>query len=306
MLLDMTRSRLFIWVLAALALLAVACGEDDGGTATEGTQAPDQTASVPLTATTVAVETVQARVYLVRDEKVAAAGRQIPAPASAPSTATGDVVRMAARAVQSLLEGPTSEEEGWGMGSEIPEGTELLGLDIVGGVATINLSGEFESGGGSQSMQARVAQVVFTLTGFSGVERVAFLIDGTGVESIGGEGVMVDPPVGRDAFAGVTPAILVESPLPGAVVSSPLTVSGTSATFEGTVQLEVDEESGTVAYEGFFTSSGANGVHGPFEETVTFDVETPGAGSVVLWEEDVSDQSPSGQMNRVEIPVQLS
>ncbi len=304
----MTRSRPVIWVfvLAVLALFSAACGEEGEEAGTEDTQPPDQTSGAPSTQTTVPGETIQARVYLVRGEKVAAAGREIPAPPSAPTTALIDVPPMAANAIQSLLEGTTPEEEEWGLSSAIPQGTELLGLDITGDVATINLSGEFESGGGSLSMQSRVAQVVFTLTGFSGVERVAFLIDGAGVESIGGEGVMVDPPVGRDDFTNVMPAILVESPLPGDAVSSPLTVRGSSATFEGTVQLNVTDGDGLIAYDGFFTSSGANGVYGPFEETVSFEVERPGAGAVIFWEEDVSDQSPTGQMNLVEIPVEIS
>ena len=52
-----------------------------------------------------------------------------------------------------------------GMVNGIPDGTEVLGVDISDGVATVDLSEEFASGGGSLSMQLRVAQVVFTSTG---------------------------------------------------------------------------------------------------------------------------------------------
>jgi len=48
-------------------------------------------------------------------------------------------------------------------------------------------------------MLTRVAQVVYKVTQFPAVQRVAFLLDGKPVSAIGGEGV-VDPPVTRAAF----------------------------------------------------------------------------------------------------------
>ena len=54
-------------------------------------------------------------------------------------------------------------------------------------------------------MRLRVAQVVYTLTQFPTIQRVAFALDGTPVEAIGGEGVVVWPPVGRAAFQDLAP-----------------------------------------------------------------------------------------------------
>ena len=51
----------------------------------------------------------------------------------------------------------------------IPAGTRYLGVEVSGGVATVDLSREFESGGGSLSMISRVAQVVFTVTRIDGI-----------------------------------------------------------------------------------------------------------------------------------------
>jgi spore germination protein GerM len=51
-------------------------------------------------------------------------------------------------------------------------------------------------------MQLRVAQIVYTLTEFPIIERVRFRIDGAPVAAIGGEGVVVQPPVAREDFIG--------------------------------------------------------------------------------------------------------
>jgi len=49
-------------------------------------------------------------------------------------------------------------------------------------------------------MLTRVAQVVYTVTQFPAVQRVAFRLDGKPVSAIGGEGVVVDPPVTHADF----------------------------------------------------------------------------------------------------------
>lgn len=232
-------------------------------------------------------------IYFSRDEKVSPAGR---------SATSSDTV--ARDALTALLGGPDDQEVGWGLGTAIPEGTSLLGVEIDDGVGTIDLSTEFESGGKGLSMSLRTAQVVFTLTQFPTVDRVAVEIEGEPVESVGGENVLVGSPVTRDPFGDVTPVILVESPLPGASIASPLTVTGSSATFEGTVRIAITDGGGTGLYDSFFTSTGANGVWGPFDETVEFQAAA-GSGTVNLWEDDVSSDEPGAHRNEVEVPVEI-
>ena len=180
------------WCGFAIALLTLtgAC-EDDGGSGAV-TTAAGTTASAPTTEAAAA----EVRVYFVRDEKVAAAGRTVTAPAVASS------------AVEALLEGPDNFETGIGMTSQIPPGTELLGLDIDGGVATVDLSAEFSSGGGSLSMGLRVAEVLFMLTQFDTVDAVSILLEGeVPTEGIGGEGVPATDLNRRDA-ADLTPLVV--------------------------------------------------------------------------------------------------
>ena len=91
------------------------------------------------------------------------------------------------------------------MSTAIPEGTELHGVEINDDEATVDLSSQFQSGGGSLSMQLRVAQVVFTATQFEGVETVTILLDGDRVDGIGGEGVP-STDLHREDFEDFSPA----------------------------------------------------------------------------------------------------
>ena len=61
--------------------------------------------------------------------------------------------------MEELLAGPTAQESAWGFTSEVPDGTSLLGISIEGGTARVDLSGEYDSGGGTLSMTMRLAQV---------------------------------------------------------------------------------------------------------------------------------------------------
>jgi spore germination protein GerM len=89
--------------------------------------------------------------------------------------------------------------------TSIPAGTRLLDLGIEDGVATVDLSREFGSGGGSASMQARVAQVVYTLTELDTVDAVTFWMEGEPVGSLGGEGLILDGPTTRADWASFAP-----------------------------------------------------------------------------------------------------
>jgi Sporulation and spore germination len=71
-----------------------------------------------------------------------------------------------------------AQPQGRGVVSEIPRRTRLIGVDVEGTVATVDLSSEFEQGTG-QSFALRIAQVVYTLTHDSGIVGVRFEIEGS-------------------------------------------------------------------------------------------------------------------------------
>lgn len=111
-------------------------------------------------------------------------------------------------AMEELLEGPSdAERTTWPLlWTQIPAGTELLGLEIKpGGVAEVDLSGEFDDGGGTYSMTARLAQVVYTLTQFSTVDSVEFYIDGQKVEVFSSEGLILDHPQTPEDYSQLVP-----------------------------------------------------------------------------------------------------
>ena len=114
---------------------------------------------------------------------------------------------LARAAMEALLNGPDARERDASppISNRVPVGTELLGLAIEDGVATVDLSREFEAGNDNGSQIGRLGQVVYTLTQFSTVKSVAFRIDGRPVRVFGSEGIVLDSPVGRADLVDVEP-----------------------------------------------------------------------------------------------------
>lgn len=81
-------------------------------------------------------------------------------------------------AVRTLLAGPTPREIQRGITTAIPPATRLLGIEVIEGVAELDLSREFQAAAASRGFLLRVAQVVTTLTGLERITAVRFSIDG--------------------------------------------------------------------------------------------------------------------------------
>jgi hypothetical protein len=281
-----TPGRLLLAVVLVVAVLPLAAC--DGGS---DRPRPTETTSPTSTDGTTPPATSSVAVYFLRDGKVSPVRRTI--------AATPAVARAALTA---LLDGPTEKETADGLSSAIPPGTHLRDIAVADGVATVDLDGSFDDGGGSASMLGRIAQVLATLTRFPTVQRVAFRIDGEPVEAIGGEGVVVDPPIGRAAIEDQTPQILVESPLPGDSVTSPIRLRGTANVFEATVSLDVRDDSGKVLKRTFTTATSGNGTRGTFDTTLSLP-GYEGRVTVVAYEASAEDGRP---LHVVELPLELS
>lgn len=249
-------------VLLVAALTAAGCGEDgtgasgDGSSATPTAPATSAPPTTSPTASPTSSSVTAVSVYFLKGEKLQPVRR----------TAQGSGV--AAAAVRALLAGPTSAERAAGLTSSVPVGTTLRSVDVSSGLATVDLTGTYDDGGGSLSMQARVAQVVFTLTRFTPVQRVSFRLDGTPVTALGGEGVDVDK-VDRGDYEDLSPAVLVESPRWGEATSLPLRVSGTANTFEAEFRLELKDSRGKVVADKQVMATSGSGTRGTFDTTLS-------------------------------------
>jgi hypothetical protein len=207
--------------------------------------------------------------FLVRGEHVAPVRRIVP-----------HTLAVAQAAVSALLRGPTTAERKEGNLSAVPTGTLLRSISIARGVATVDLNRRFESGGGSLSMQLRVAQMVYTLTQFSSVDRVTFRLDGRPVQSIGGEGVVVSRPVGRADFEAQTPPILVEEPLSGDRVGASILVRGTANVFEARLVVDLVTPSGVLVARRNLLATAGTGTRGRFSTRIP--VHPPGGRLVIV------------------------
>src|SRR5687767_126412 len=102
---------------------------------------------------------------------------------------------LARGAVLALLAGPDAEERARGLATAVPAGSRLLGITVRDSIATVDLSREFESGGGSASVLMRLAQLAHTLTRVPGVRGVELWLEGKIVTTFSGEGLEIDKPL---------------------------------------------------------------------------------------------------------------
>ena len=146
----------------------------------------------------------------------------------------------------------------------IPAGTELLSVTVTGREVRVDLTGVFASGGGSMSVLGRLAQMVFTLTQFEGIDTVRFSLDGEPITEITGEGVGVDG-VTRATFTDMAPLVLLEHPYHDETVAQPIRIAGRSNTFEATVYYEVLGADGVKLLEGYVMATAGTGEWGTFD-----------------------------------------
>jgi hypothetical protein len=96
--------------------------------------------------------------------------------------------------------------------------------------------------------------------------------------------------------------IVIESPLPGDSVTSPIRVTGTANVFEATVSFEIRDAADKVVMRGFTTATSGTGTRG------TFDTELAvpgfeGPATIVAFEASAEDGSP---LHVVEVPITVN
>jgi hypothetical protein len=210
------------------------------------------------TETTPNARRVELTLYFLRDGKVAPVKREV---ITSP--------QVAGAALSHLIHGPTAEERTAGFSTAIPPGVRPGTVGIENGVALVDFSRAITD-------RAAQAQLVYTLTQFPTVRRVAFA---------GG------PARGRQAFENETPAILIESPLPGDEVEPGFEATGTANTFEATFNYELRDSSDKVLSKDFVTATSGSGTRGTFRFTVPYEVPSPQDGRLVVFEISAADGS---------------
>ncbi len=136
------------------------------------------------------------------------------------------------------------------------------------------------------SGDAETAAIVYTLSQFAPADPVRY----------------AGKTYARADFEDLTPAILVESPLPFQAVASPLRVTGTANTFEATFDYELRDPAGKVLAHGFATATSGSGQRGTFDFTIPFEAPN-GVGKLVVFERSAADGS---RIHQVEIPLTLA
>ena len=269
-------------LVALVALVAAACSGDDDHAATTSTSATVTT--VPSSTTVPPAVRAQQVVYFMHDATV-----DQPQPFLVPV----DLGREGtlADALTALLNGPPSVDElelaSPAFRTQIPDGTRLLGVEVTDGIATVDLSSEFDDGAGSATMLARLAQLVYTATRFPGVDEVALRLEGAPVDTFSSEGISLDGALGRDFFdgVGVLPRIFLDQPAWSAKVTTPMQLAGRvrDVGSEGIQWAVTDGDmtvaSGTIAVTGKgWQDFSAEFVVSPGDRLVTVEVFQPRPG----------------------------
>mgnify|MGYP001544495292 CR=1 FL=1 len=99
-----------------------------------------------------------------------------------------------AYAIKELMKAPSSWEKSKGFNSEIPQGTKILSIRESADSIMIDLSSNFETGGGAESTYIRVKQVIKTANANTSTPVYLYL-NGKQANVIGGEGIMLKQPL---------------------------------------------------------------------------------------------------------------
>ncbi len=250
---------------------------------------PSTGSSTPLSSSpsaSVPIETMIVRAYYILGGEVGVDGL-VPTLRVVPRTSG-----VARAAMDALLDGGTIRDANQEISTAIPPGTTLLGVSIKDGIATVDLSGEFEVGGGSTSGFRRLGQVVYTLTQFSNVRAVLFQVEGRTVTTFGSGGIVLDGPQARSDFEDLLPSMFVDRPALDAAIGNPARVTGTANVFEATFRIAILDGAGNSLVDEHAMASCGTGCRGAFDVTLQYDVAKAQWDTLRVYFESAKDGQP--------------
>lgn len=100
-------------------------------------------------------------------------------------------------AIESLIKGPTADEENKGYITAVPGTLRLRGVSVKGRTAEIDFSGAIEESAAGDIVIKRVQQIVYTATQFDSVDSIIILINGKRRKTLGSDGFSISGPLRR-------------------------------------------------------------------------------------------------------------
>ena len=179
-------------VILALALIVGGCGvsSSDHVSTADPSSVPFGLLEEDETQTTTTLPELTSRqiaIWLVAGETIVPVRRAVTAPATA------------VRVLDALVDGPSADEAALGLRSAVPEGS-IVDVDVTDELATIALTQDL-AGAPPRIQVFALGQLVYTATEITGIDRVAFTIDGEPIDVPRGDGSVSDGPVDREDYA---------------------------------------------------------------------------------------------------------
>jgi Sporulation and spore germination/Immunoglobulin-like domain of bacterial spore germination len=283
------RRRATIGLIGALAfvMLLIVAGLGGGRSATGSAATPEAVAS-PAAGVPVSI-------YLLRGGAVAPAQRNV-------SPAGGSIFDAA---VDVLLGGPSDDDKAAGLTTGIRAGTKRRGdvaLDAAAKTATVDLSRQFRSSD-AELQATRMAQVVFTLTQFPAIQRVAFALEGDTLRALDGDGKQLEGAATRADYAALTPHILVDTPAVWANPTTPIDLRGSALDADETLHYRlVDGNDQTLAEGDVTTGKAGSDGRRSLKAAIPYTLDAAARGTLVVYALVTDD---ARERNAVAIPLDL-
>lgn len=248
-------------------------------TTTTSSTAPPTTTTAPSSAS----NTAHVSVYFARGSSLGVASTDVAAKSVRFDT------------MQALFGGPSSTAQAAGLSTAIPSGSKVEGLSFSGSLAYVDLNGQFFASTTAATFRLRVAQIVYTLTQFSGLSEVQLYLHGLALPNI--DTLPTARPLTRGDLAGAISDVLLETPAVGDAVSSPISISGISE-ISGTIEIQVVNGAGKLVVSTIATTV----VGETFNYAYPFTSSDNGSGTVRIFA--APNRSTSSQLV-ASIPVTL-
>jgi hypothetical protein len=230
--------------------------------------------------------------YFVRGNHLGVAHRDVDVTAT---PATG--------ALRALFGGPNGPEVTAGLSTAVPGGSQLLSVSLQGSTITVDVNSAFAAPGTPGGELARVAQVVYTVTQFPSVQRLALEVNGATPQTFASGAVSVRAPLARTDVLGALPAILVENPAVGDTLRGSVHLTGMANVFEAQFRVQVVDHGGVVLLDQPVHATAGSGTWGTFDATVTLPASASGTLTVKVFDLSARDGS---RIDEVDIPVVIS